>query len=132
MRASSPKLPPSPIVSTFSPFTKTCKMQRLENPRVKNPVDRKSGRQPHLNFAGVDDVKVVALVALVNDDLAGDGVDWEHRVEDVHPLVLVEVRKEDVLSGRLGQGIHCARVFRHDLKKIGISRLQVKSRTRRA
>ena len=71
----------------------------------------------HLDFAGVDDIEVVPLVALVNDDLAGDGVDGEHGVEDVHPLILVEMREKHVLPGRLGQRVHCARVFRHDLKQ---------------
>ena len=70
----------------------------------------------HRDLAGVDDVEVVSLVALVNDDLAGEGVDGEHGVEDVHPLVLVQVREEHVLPRRLGQRVHRAGVLGHHLQ----------------
>ena len=71
-----------------------------------------------LNFSGVDDVEVVALVPLLNDDLAGDGVHGEHGVEDVRALVLVQVGEQHVLRDGLGQGGHRLVVFRHDLGDI--------------
>ena len=54
-----------------------------------------------LDLPLVDDVEVVPLVPLLDDDLAGHGVGGEHGVEDVAPLVLVQVAEEDVLGNCL-------------------------------
>ena len=51
-----------------------------------------------LHLPLVDDVEVIALVPLLDDDLAGHGVRGEHGVENVTPLVLVKVAEEDVLG----------------------------------
>lgn len=37
----------------------------------------------YLNFAGIYNIKVVALVALINDDLPGYGTDWKHSIKDI-------------------------------------------------
>ena len=71
-----------------------------------------------LDLALVDDVEVVALVALLDDDLAGHRVGGEHGVEDVAALVLVEVAEQDVLGDCLGQGGHRLVVLWHNLDKV--------------
>ena len=71
-----------------------------------------------LDLTLVDDVEVVALVALLDDDLAGHRVGGEHGVEDVAALVLVEVAEQDVLGDCLGQGGHRLVVLWHNLEKV--------------
>lgn len=43
----------------------------------------------HLNLAQINYVKVVALIALLNDGLAGQKIHRKHGVKDVRALVLV-------------------------------------------
>ena len=73
----------------------------------------------YLDIAGVDDIEVVSLVALLDDDLSGHGVDGEHCVEDVRPLVLVQVAEQNVLCDRLAQGCHRLVVLGNHLKNEG-------------
>ena len=50
----------------------------------------------NLDLPLVNDVEVVALVALLDDDLPRHGRGGEHRVEDVRTLVLVQVAEQDL------------------------------------
>ena len=43
----------------------------------------------YLNFSLIDYVKVVALIALLDDGLAGQAVHWKHCIENVRSFVLV-------------------------------------------
>ena len=52
----------------------------------------------YLDFSLVEDVEVVALVALLDDDLARVSVDGEHGVEDVRTFVLVQMREQHILG----------------------------------
>ena len=45
----------------------------------------------HLDFALIDDIKVVAFVVLLDDDLSRMGADREHGVKDVGPLVFIQM-----------------------------------------
>ena len=67
------------------------------------------------DLARVDDVEVVALVALLDDRLAGAVNDRKHGVEYVAALVVVQVHEEHVLRNGLGQRRHCLVVFGHNL-----------------
>merc|ERR1719509_77807 len=58
----------------------------------------------NLDLPLVDDVEVVALVALLDDDLPRHGRGGEHRVEDVRTLVLVQVAERDHSVECFGEG----------------------------
>ena len=52
----------------------------------------------HLDFALIDDIKVVSFVALLDDDFSRVGADREHGVKDIGALVLIQMWKEHVLG----------------------------------
>ena len=72
----------------------------------------------YLDFAGVNDVKVISFVALLNNDLSGNGRYGKHGIEDVWSLVFVQMWKKDVFGNGLWQWGHGLVVFWDHLKKI--------------
>ena len=64
--------------------------------------DRKTKKEKklkcHLDFALIDDIKVVSFVALLDDDFSRVGADREHGVKDIGALVLIQMWKEHVLG----------------------------------
>lgn len=50
----------------------------------------------YLNFAMVDDIEVVALIALLNDRFALQTVDGEHRIENVGSFVFIQMGEEHI------------------------------------
>lgn len=85
--------------ASFSQLQNFC--ERLENfsaSRYSRGRRNAAHLSTHLNFSLINHIKVVALVALLDDGFPGQTVHGEHRVEDVGALVLVQVREQNVLA----------------------------------
>ena len=67
----------------------------------------------YLHFSLIDDVKIIALIALLDDYLSAMAAGREHGIENVRPLILVQMRKEHVLGNGFSKGFHSLVVFGH-------------------
>lgn len=65
----------------------------------------------HLDSAFIDNVKVVSLISLFHYVFASLVQYGKHGIENVCPLVSVQVVEEDTLFNRLGKLGHCFRIF---------------------
>uniref|UniRef100_A0A182J449 Uncharacterized protein n=1 Tax=Anopheles atroparvus TaxID=41427 RepID=A0A182J449_ANOAO len=81
------------------PFVEALCKKSAEGGQPLIAVEKIVSAVPHLNLADIDDVEVVALVALLDDRLSRQKVAWEHRVEDVRPLVLVQLVASSSVTG---------------------------------
>eukprot|EP00051_Salpingoeca_urceolata_P032438 m.15764 g.15764 ORF g.15764 m.15764 type:complete len:448 (-) comp5083_c0_seq1:963-2306(-) len=70
---------------------------------------------PNLNRARVDAVKVVAFVALLDDDVSCGVLDQKHGIKHVRQLVRLQVCKQHVALHSLDQPLHRRSVLWHNL-----------------